>query len=71
MVSQSYHSGVLHPEDLERLRRMSPEDRLRIGLDLTDLAWRFLMLLPREEAQRRLELAREAWDPPEVMPQES
>ena len=52
------------PEDLERWRAMRPEERLRIGLDLTDLAWRFLLRLSVEEAQRRLDLAREPWNPP-------
>jgi hypothetical protein len=43
---------------------MRPEERLQVGLDLTDLAWRFLMNLSPEEMRRRLELAREAWRPP-------
>lgn len=43
---------------------MRPEERLRVGLDLTDLAWRFLMNLSPEEIRRRLDLAREAWRPP-------
>ena len=51
-------------EDLERWRKMRPEQRLKIGLDLTDLAWRFLLRLPVEEAQRRLDLSRQAWNPP-------
>jgi len=56
---------VLHPEDLERFRRMKPEERLKIGLDLTDFAWRFLLRLPPTEIQRRLDLGREPWNPPE------
>jgi hypothetical protein len=56
---------MLHEEDLERLRRLTPAERLRIGLDLTDLAWRFLLRLPPEEAQRRIDLGREPWNPPE------
>lgn len=43
---------------------MKPEERLRIALDLIDLGWRFLLRLPVEEAERRLELAREPWNPP-------
>jgi hypothetical protein len=43
---------------------MAPADRLRIALDLTDLAWRFLMRLPPEERERRLALSREPWNPP-------
>jgi hypothetical protein len=40
---------------------MKPEERLRIGLDLTDSAWLFLLRLPAEERQRRLDLGREPW----------
>jgi len=43
---------------------MKPEDRLRIGLDLTELAWKFLVRLPPEEAQRRLDLSRQPWSAP-------
>ena len=56
---------VLHPENIERLRRMTPDERARIGLGLTDLAWRFLMTLPPEERQRRLDSTRERWNPPQ------
>jgi hypothetical protein len=55
---------VQRPEDLERFKRMKPEERLKIGLDLTDSAWRFLLRLPPAEIQRRLELARGPWNPP-------
>jgi len=55
---------MLTKEDVERFRKMKPVERLRIGLDLTDLAWRFLLRLPPEEIQRRLDLAREPWNPP-------
>lgn len=57
--------SVQHPEDLARWRAMTPEERLRIGLDLTDMAWRFLERLPAEEAQRRLDLSRQPWNPPQ------
>jgi len=54
-----------HPEYVERLKAMTPAERIKIGLDLTDLAWRFLNSLPAEEEQRRLDLMRrEPWDPP-------
>jgi hypothetical protein len=53
---------VLRPEDLERFRRMKPEERLKIGLDLTDAGWRFLLRLPPEEIQRRLDLGRQPWN---------
>lgn len=55
---------MLSKDDIERFRRMEPAERLKIGLDLTDLAWRFLLRLPPEEIQRRLDLAREPWNPP-------
>ena len=55
---------MLHEEDLARFRRMTPAERLKIGLDLTDMAWRFLLRLPPEEIQRRLDLGREPWNPP-------
>jgi hypothetical protein len=45
---------------------MSPAERLKIGIDLTNLAWRFLMQLPSAEAQRRLDLSREPWNPPQI-----
>jgi hypothetical protein len=56
---------MLKEEDIERFRRMTPDERARIGLDLSDLGWHFLMRLPPKEAQRRLDLARrEPWNPP-------
>lgn len=65
-MSEGYDRIVEHPEDLERWRAMSPADRLRIGLELMDMAWLFLQHLPPEEAQRRLDLAREPWRGSEV-----
>jgi hypothetical protein len=45
---------------------MTPDQRARIGVELTDFAWRFLLALPAAEAQRRLDLARsERWQVPE------
>jgi len=55
---------MLHEEQIQALRAMTPAERLRLGIDLTDLAWRFLATLPPEEAQRRLDLRREPWNPP-------
>jgi hypothetical protein len=55
---------MLSEEDIERLRRLSPSDRVRMGLDATRLAWRFLRNLTPEECQRRLDRAREPWNPP-------
>lgn len=58
---------MLHKEDLERFRQMTPDQRARIWADLTDLGWRFLRALPPAEAQRRLDLARrQRWNPPEL-----
>ncbi len=57
---------MLHDEYLRSLRAMTPSERVRIGLDLTDVAWRFLSTLPPLEAQRRLDLGREPWNPPRV-----
>jgi hypothetical protein len=36
---------VLTKDDIERFRRMKAAERLKIGLDLTDLVWRFLLRL--------------------------
>jgi hypothetical protein len=49
---------------IESVRRMTPAERLRLGLDLMNFAWRFLDRLPIEERQRRLDLARRPWRPP-------
>jgi len=57
---------MLHDAQIRSLRSLSAAQRLRLGLDLTDVAWRFLASLPPAEAQRRLELGREPWDPPRV-----
>lgn len=55
---------MLSEEDIERLRKLTPSDRARMGIDTTCLAWRFLRNLTPEEQQRRLDRAREPWDPP-------
>ena len=44
---------------------MKPEERLKIGLDLMEFGWLFLMRLEPRERQRRLDLRREPWNPPE------
>lgn len=59
---------MLHQEYLDALRRMKPEERLKIGIDLTDAAWAFLSRLPAQEIQRRLDLGREPWNPPPERP---
>ena len=59
-----YDLGVLNVEDIDRFRKMTPAQRLMVGLDLPDLAWRFLLRHPAEEIQKRLDLAREPWNPP-------
>jgi hypothetical protein len=56
---------VLNEKDIERFRRMTPDQRARIWADLTDMGWYFLRALPPGEAQRRLDLARgRRWNPP-------
>jgi hypothetical protein len=57
--------AVLHAEDIERFRRMTPEERIRLGLDLANLGWLFLERLSPEERQRRIDLMkRQPWRPP-------
>jgi hypothetical protein len=62
-------SGTMDPkptrEEIERFRAMTPAQRLSIALELTDQAWRELMKLPPEEAQRILDAEREPWNLPE------
>ncbi len=55
---------MLRDEDIEALRRLTPGQRILMGIDATRTAWRFLMTLPPAERQRRLDLAREPWNPP-------
>ena len=58
---------MLRDEDIERFRRMTPDQRARIAVDLTEFGWRFLQTLPPEEAQRRLDLSRRRlWNPPQM-----
>ncbi len=55
---------MIREEDIEHLRKLRPGDRARMGIEATQLAWRFLLRLPPEERQRRLDRAREPWNPP-------
>jgi hypothetical protein len=55
---------MLGEEDIERLRKLTPGDRARMGIEATQLAWRFLLRLTPAERQRRLDRAREPWNPP-------
>jgi hypothetical protein len=59
---------MLREEDIEELRKLTPGDRARMGIEATRLAWRFLVRLTPEERQRRLDRAREPWDPPRPAP---
>jgi hypothetical protein len=62
---------VLHPEDIERFRNMTPAERIELGFQLADMGWRFLRTLPPEEEQRRLTIARgRPWNPPPQAPQD-
>jgi len=55
---------VIGPKELERIRRMTPGERIEMGLQLLQQAWDFLARLPKEEAQRRLDLAKKPWNLP-------
>jgi hypothetical protein len=55
---------MLRDEDIERLRRLTPGDRARMGIEATQLAWRFLLQATPADRQRRLDRAREPWNPP-------
>ncbi|HVS10559.1 MAG TPA: hypothetical protein VMS76_11860 [Planctomycetota bacterium] len=45
-------------EQMEAYRRMTPEERWRITVQLMEFAWRSLMALDHGERGRRLEVAR-------------
>jgi hypothetical protein len=49
---------VLSKERLEAYRRMTPAQRWAETLALVDYGWEVLMRLPKEERERRLEIAR-------------
>jgi len=49
---------VLSKERLEAYRRMTPAQRWAETLELFDYGWEILMRLPKEERERRLEIAR-------------
>ena len=55
---------MIRDEDIEALRKLTPGQRAVMGIEATRVAWRFLMQLPPAERQRRLDLAREPWNPP-------
>lgn len=55
---------MIGPEELEKIRAMTPGQRLQLGLQLMNLAWEMMRHLPKEEIQRRLDLAKEPWNPP-------
>jgi hypothetical protein len=63
-LSTSNHRAMIDAATLEKLKRMTPGERLAMGMNLLDIAWGFLMHLPAEERLRRLQLARPAWNPP-------
>lgn len=45
-------------EQIEAFRRMPPEERWKVTVELMEFAWRSLLELPPEERERRLDLAR-------------
>jgi hypothetical protein len=55
---------VIRDQDIEALRKLTPGQRVVMGIEATRAAWRFLLRLPPAERQRRLDLAREPWNPP-------
>ncbi len=55
---------MIGPEEIEQLRRMTPAQRIEMGLGLLRLAWAFLANLPAAEVQRRLDLSKQPWNPP-------
>lgn len=56
---------MLHAEDIERFKAMTPEERVRLGLDLANFGWLFLENLTPAERQRRLDtIKRKPWRPP-------
>jgi len=55
---------VIRDQDIEALRKLTPGQRAVMGIEATRVAWRFLLQLPPAERQRRLDLAREPWNPP-------
>lgn len=56
--------NVIRDKDIEALRKLTPGQRAVMGIEATRTAWRFLLQLPAAERQRRLDLAREPWNPP-------
>jgi hypothetical protein len=49
---------VQSKEQIELFRRMTPEERWKITVQLMEFAWRSLLALAPAERERRLELAR-------------
>lgn len=54
---------MLNREKVEHFRRMSPDERARIGIELTELMWQWLVTLPPDVAQRIIDSEREPWNP--------
>ncbi len=46
---------MLDEKDLERYRRMTPEERFEVFRKLMDFAWQSMLELPQDERSRRLE----------------
>lgn len=46
---------MIGPEEIERYRRMTPEDKIREFVDLMDVAFAVLADLPPDERRRRWE----------------
>ncbi len=55
---------MIGTRDLEDIRKLTPGQRIELGLELLDLAWGFMLHLPEAEIQRRLVLSKQRWNPP-------
>ena len=55
---------MIGANEIEQIKRVTPGERIEMGLALLDLAWDFWADLPKEEIQRRLDLAKRPWNPP-------
>lgn len=53
---------MLSPEQIDLYRRMTVEKRWRLTEELMTVAWRELLVLPHEERERLLRIARQEHD---------
>jgi len=55
---------MIGAKEIEQIKLMTPGERIEMGLGLLRLAWAFWADLPKQEIQRRLDLAKRPWNPP-------